>query len=98
MEGLKLDQESAHGHYELAKTYWTLGRWQEAEPHAFKAAALEPRMAPVHVVLGNIALKRQDADGAIKEFQEYLRLDPQGPMADAVRDMVKKIQSASAKR
>lgn len=98
MEGLKLDQESPHGHYELAKTYWALGRWQEAEPHAYKAAALEPTMAPVHVVLGNIALRKQDADGALKEFQEYLRLDPKGPMADAVRAMVKKIQSAPVKR
>ncbi len=34
MEGLKLDQESPQGHYELAKTYWAMGRWQEAEPHA----------------------------------------------------------------
>lgn len=98
MEGLKLEQESPQGHYELAKTYWAMGRWQEAEPHAYKAAALEPTMAPVHVVLGNIALRKQDADGAVKEFQEYLRLDPKGPMADAVRAMVKKIQSAPAKR
>ncbi len=98
MEGLKLDQESPQGHYELAKNYWATGRWQEAEPHAFKAAALEPTMAPVHVVLGNIALRRQDADGALKEFQEYLRLDPKGPMADAVRGMVKKIQSGPSKR
>lgn len=98
MEGLKLDQESPQGHYELAKNYWATGRWQEAEPHAFKAAALEPTMAPVHVVLGNIALRRQDADGALKEFQEYLKLDPKGPMADAVRAMVKKLQAAPAKR
>jgi len=98
MEGLRLDQESPQGHYELAKTYWATGRWQEAEPHAFKAAALEPTMAPVHVVLGNIALRRQDADGALKQFQEYLKLDPKGPMADAVRAMVKKIQAAPVKR
>ena len=98
IEGLRLDQESPQGHYELAKTYWATGRWQEAEPHAFKAAALEPTMAPVHVLLGNIALRRQDADGALKQFQEYLKLDPKGPMADAVRAMVKKIQAAPAKR
>src|SRR5579864_933266 len=98
MEGWRLDQESPQGHYELAKTYWATGRWQEAEPHAFKAAALEPTMAPVHVVLGNIALRRQDADGALKQFQEYLKLDPKGPMADAVRAMVKKIQAAPVKR
>ena len=49
-------------------------------------------MAPVHVLLGNIALRRRDVPGALKEFQEYLRLDPKGPMADGTRAMVKKLQ------
>jgi hypothetical protein len=53
-------------------------------------------MAPVHVVLGNIALRKQDAAGALKEFQEYLKLDPNGPMAAGAQAMVKKIQDAIA--
>jgi Flp pilus assembly protein TadD len=92
IEGLKLDDGSPQGHYELAKTYWASGRWQDAEPHALKAAALQPAMAPVHVLLGNIALRKRDAPGALKEFQEYLRLDPKGPMADGTQAMVKKLQ------
>ncbi len=92
IEGLKLDDGSPQGHYELAKTYWALGRWQDAEPHAIKASALQPAMAPVHVLLGNIALRKRDAPGALKEFQEYLRLDPRGPMAEGTQVMVKKLQ------
>ncbi|HEX9155233.1 MAG TPA: tetratricopeptide repeat protein [Nitrospira sp.] len=92
IEGLKLDDGSPQGHYELAKTYWALGRWQDAEPQALKAAALQPAMAPVHVLLGNIALRKRDAPGALKEFQEYLRLDPKGPMAEGTQSMVKKLQ------
>lgn len=49
-------------------------------------------MAPVHVLLGNIALRKRDVPGALKEFQEYLRLDPKGPMAEGTQAMVKKIQ------
>jgi hypothetical protein len=49
-------------------------------------------MAPVHVLLGNIALRKRDTPGALKEFQEYLRLDPKGPMAEDTQAMVKKIQ------
>jgi tetratricopeptide (TPR) repeat protein len=94
--GLELDDSSAEGHYELARTYWALGRWQESDPHAQKAASLMPSMAPVHVVLGNIALRKQDAAGALKEFQEYLKLDPNGPMAAGAQAMVKKIQDAIA--
>jgi hypothetical protein len=44
--------------------------------------------------MGNILLKKRDAEGALREFQEYLRLDPNGPMAAAVRDVVAKIQKA----
>jgi tetratricopeptide (TPR) repeat protein len=94
IEGLKLDDGSPQGHYELAKTYWALGRWQDSEPHALKAAALQPAMAPVHVLLGNIALRKRDATRALKEFQEYLRLDPKGPMADGTQAIVKKIQDS----
>ena len=93
-EGLKLDGESPQGHYELAKTYWAMGRWQDAEPHAMKAAALQPAMAPVHVILGNIALRKRDPQTALKEFQQYLRLDPKGPMAGGAQSMVDKIQQA----
>src|SRR6266446_5500171 len=92
-EGLKLDDGSPQGHYELAKTYWAMGRWQDAEPHALKTAALQPAMAPVHVLLGNIALRKRDVPKALKEFQEYLRLDPKGPMADGTQAMVKKLQN-----
>lgn len=95
VQGLQLDDGSAQGHYELARTYFGTGRWQEAEPHAHKAAELQPELAAIHVLLGNIALRKQDPLGALKEFQLYLRLDPQGPMAGGVGEMVKKLQSAT---
>ena len=93
-EGLILDGESPQGHYELAKAYWAMGRWQDAEPHAIKAAALQPAMAPVHVILGNIALRKRDPQTALKEFQQYLKLDPNGPMAGGAQSMVDKLQAA----
>lgn len=93
-QGLELDPDSAAGHYELAKTFMALGRWQDAEPHAVKALAQLPNMPSIHVIMGNILLKKQDAQGALHEFQEYLRLAPNGSMAPAVRDIVVKIQTA----
>ena len=96
LRGLELDAESAEGHYELGKTYWALGRWQEAEPHARKAATLRPGIAPVHVLMGNILLRKRDALGALQEFKEYLRLDPNGPMAPPTREIVAKIEQALA--
>jgi tetratricopeptide (TPR) repeat protein len=95
--GLELKPDVAQGQYELAKTYWATGKWQDAEPHAQKAVALDPSMAPAHVLLGNIALRRQDPMGAVKEFQEYLRLDPKGPMAGGVTQMIQKIEASQKK-
>jgi hypothetical protein len=97
-KGLELSPEAFGGHYELAKTYLAMGRWQEAEPHAQKAAALNPKLAPVHVLLGNIALRKNDAAGARAEFQEYLKLDPQGPMAAGAQQMIAKIDQSAAKK
>jgi tetratricopeptide (TPR) repeat protein len=95
--GLELKPDVPDGQYELAKAYWATGKWQEAEPHAQKAASLAPNMAPVHVLLGNIALRKQDPTGALKEFQQYLALDPKGPMAGGVSQMIQKIEASQKK-
>jgi predicted Zn-dependent protease len=93
-EGLKLDNASAEGHYELARAYFAENKIPDADTHAGKAAALQPNLAPVYILLGNIALRKQDAEGALKEYQKYLKLDPNGPMGQAAQAMVKKIQDA----
>lgn len=95
VKGLEILPESPDGNYELAKTYWALHRWPEAEPRAVKAKNLEPDVPGVHVLMGNIFLQRRDTDGALKEFNEYLKLDPHGPMSDSVRAMVAKLEKAS---
>ena len=94
LKGLELNPEAAGGHYELAKTYWALGRWQDAAPHARKAVAGMPDLAPAHALLGNVLLRESNAQGALHEYQEYLRLDPNGSMAPGVRQMIEKIQKA----
>ena len=95
LQGLDLEPESPEGHYEIAKAYWAQHRWQEAEPHARKAEALQPQVPGIHVLMGNILLQRRDSPGAIKEFNEYLRLDPQGSMSGPVRTMVSKLEKAA---
>jgi len=94
LRGLELDPEAADGHYELAKTYWVLQRVPDSETHAKKAVTLKPDLAGAHILLGDIDLHKRDAQGALKEYQEGLRLDPKGPMAEGTQVMVKKIQDA----
>jgi Flp pilus assembly protein TadD len=95
LRGLELNPESPEGQYELARTYWAMHRWQDAEPHALKAEVLQPKIPGVHVVLGNIYLQKRDNAAALREFNEYLKLEPEGPMSEGVRTMIGKIEKAS---
>ncbi len=94
-EGLQLKPDDATAQCELARAYWAMGKWQEAEPHARKAVAFMPDLAPAHILLGNVALRKNDKAAALKEFEEYLRLDPKGAMADPARQVVAQIQGES---
>ncbi len=71
-----------------------MGRWQDAAPLAAETVKAAPDLAAAHVLLANIRLKQRDAAGALHEYREYLRIEPQGAMAAQVRDMVDKIQKA----
>jgi Flp pilus assembly protein TadD len=95
LRGLELKPEASTGHYELAKTYWALGRWREAAPHARKAVSGMPDVASPHVLLGNVLLRENNPQRALDEYQEYLRLDPNGSMAPGTRLMIDKIQKTS---
>ena len=92
LRGLELKPDAPTGHYELAKTYWFLGRWQEAAPHARSAVAAMPEAAPPHALLGNILLREGNPQGALDEYQQYLLLDPFGSLAPAVRQVVEKLK------
>jgi Flp pilus assembly protein TadD len=95
-KGLELTPDATVGKYELAKTYWVLGRWQDAAPLAADTVRALPDLAAAHVLLANIRLKQRDGAGALHEYQEYLRIEPQGTMAPQVREMVEKLQKALA--
>lgn len=96
LAALALNDNAAEGHYELAKTYSVTNRWQEAEVHATKALALVPGLAAAHVLLGNAKIHKLDYPGARQEFEEYLRIEPNGPMAPATREMIARLNKASA--
>ena len=93
-QSLEINRDSAEAHYELARALWGLNKWEEAEPHVRKAIQLNKDYASPHILMGNIYLQEENPNFALTEFQEYLRLEPQGPDALAVKEIVAKIQKA----
>jgi tetratricopeptide (TPR) repeat protein len=93
-QSLELRPDSAEAHYEMARSLWGQNKWQAAEPHALQAIELNKDYAGPHALMGNIYLRQEDPEAALKEFQEYLRLDPQGSLAPSVKQMIAQLKQA----
>ncbi len=94
LKAVELSPQSADAHFELGRAYWGLGRWDVADQQVAKANELRPEDPGQHILLGNIMLRERNAEGALKEFREYLRLDPTGLMAEPTRQMIGRIEAA----
>lgn len=98
LRSLQLKADSAPAQYEMAKSFWGLGKWQHAEPYARKALQIDKNFPMAHVIMGNIYLRHRDAHSALSEYQEYLRLDPSGQESGPVKDIIARIQKALGQR
>jgi Tfp pilus assembly protein PilF len=94
--GLEFLPDAAQGHYDLGRTYYALNRFPEAETQARKAIELEPGLPEAHLLMGNVLLRLRDGSNALAEFQEYLRLAPDGTFAGPVQELIKKLQAGLA--
>jgi tetratricopeptide (TPR) repeat protein len=71
--------------YELARTYYALGRFQDAEPKVRKTVAMNPSFPEGHMVLAYVLLHLRKNQEAFDELQTYLRLAPDGPASVPIR-------------
>lgn len=94
---LDLNPDSAEAHYELARTLALSGKWDAAAPHIRRAMELNPDYAGPHALMGNVYLENDDPEGALHEFEQYLRLDPQGSLAPSVKETVAQLKKALGK-
>jgi tetratricopeptide (TPR) repeat protein len=95
-EGLKLDDKSSQGHFTLGRVYWEKGDLAKAGPQVGRALQLKPDYAEAHLLAGNILLRARQPENALTEFEEYLRLAPQGEYAAETRKVAEKIKHALA--
>ena len=95
---LLLDNKSWYAHYELARVYWEMGDIRSAGPEVARALQLKPDYADGYLLAGNILLRAHQAENALAQFEEYLRLSPDGKFAVETRAMVSKIKQALSQK
>lgn len=88
------EASSAQGHYELARALDGQKRPSEAEANAAKALEMRPDDPKISLLLGNIHIQERNYAAAIRDFDRYLRVAPQGPQSDLVRKGRERIQKA----
>jgi len=107
VKGLTIQDASYLGHLNLARVYWEKSReikdLMQAKPTLEKsyeeikrALTLNPDLAGAHLLKGNLLLRVGRTTDAVTEFNEYLRLEPNGAFATETRTLIEKISHKKA--
>ena len=70
---------------------WNAGKFAEAKEQFELAAKADPTMAMAHYQLGMANLNLGQIPAARAAFQEYLKVDPNGPKAAEVKVFVQQL-------
>lgn len=98
LDSLKIDDRSWQGHFGLARVYWDTRKIYQAGPHVGKVLQLKPDMADAYLLGGDIFLRAGQPENALSQFQEYLRLAPQGKFAPQTRELMAKIKKVLSEK
>ena len=79
---------AARSFYNIGVHAWNESKEKEAAQAFRKAVEIDPSYAPAHKELARVLTKLQDFPGAVKHYQEYLKLNPQAPDAKEIRDTI----------
>jgi tetratricopeptide (TPR) repeat protein len=104
-EGLKANPQSAPGHFTLARLYWAMGpkaldekdfrtKVESAWAEVSRAISIDPKLAEAHLLAGNMLLKAKRPADALKHFETYLKLEPDGDLAAETTEIADKIRKA----
>ena len=107
VQGLGIDDQSYLGHLNLARVQWEKARvikdlaaarpaLEKSYEEVKRALGLNPNLAGAHLLKGNLLLRVSRAHDALAEFDEYLRLEPNGPFAAETRTLADRIRKSTA--
>jgi tetratricopeptide (TPR) repeat protein len=97
-EALKLDEKSWLAHYTLGRIYWEKSDLVNAGKQTGLAIQLEPGFPDSRLLAGNIFVKAGLPENAVIEYEEYLRLEPNGQFAGQIRELLPKLKSLTVRK
>jgi regulator of sirC expression with transglutaminase-like and TPR domain len=82
----------------LGRVYLDTDQFKKAAPHIGRTLQLKPDLPEAHLLGGNILLKVGEPVRALAEYEEYLRLAPEGEYAAPTRELVGKLRKSLAEK
>ena len=93
-DALRMAPSDWQPYYRLGAVYHHAGSYKEAQDEYLKAQSLSAAVpAEIHLRLADTYLKQEQYDQAYAEMQNYLRVAPDGPLADQTRSMLQQVDS-----
>lgn len=103
LQGLQVEDRSFQGHLTLARVYVDMAAKikDENQNRPFRVKAYDQvnealkynsENALAHWIKGNLLVSVGRDQDAQHEFEEYVRLDPKGPLADKAKTLIEKIK------
>jgi Tfp pilus assembly protein PilF len=98
--GLESSPDSPDGHFFLSIALYAQNRFDEAEKSVREALLRKPQLADAYLILSDIHGKRSDYSAQLQDLDTFLKLAPNGPQAERIRQIrtvVEHLAAQSAK-
>ena len=92
-KAIEINPRSPEAHTALANAYYEMDQLAAAERSVQQALKVNENYAPAYVLLGTVYQSLDRVPEAIKAYDRYLALAPDGPFAKDVRDIVAKLRA-----
>lgn len=93
-DALKVDNNSWESNFTLGRIYWELKDLVKAGKYVARTLELEPNVAEAHLLAGNIFIRAGLPANALVEYEEYLRLAPNGEFFAQTQTLVEKLKKS----
>jgi Tfp pilus assembly protein PilF len=94
VDALKIDNNSWESNFTLGRIYWERKDIVMAGKYVARTIELNPDVAEAHLLAGNIFIRAGLPANALVEYEEYLRLAPNGEFATQTQSLVEKLKKS----